>query len=74
MTDEAAPHITFLLKRRDSARDAYFSHIDPGGLTPAQKEAWKLENMALLLLLHAAQMRLEAEYELACLLNAERAA
>jgi hypothetical protein len=74
MTDGATHTHAFLTRCRDDTRAAYFAHTDPGGLTPAQKEAWQLENMGLLLLLHAAQKRLDAEFEILCLLNVERAA
>lgn len=60
--------------QRDDARENYFAHIDPGGLTPAEKRAWEYDQFALQLLLGAAQMRLDAEEKLQLLLKSEVAA
>lgn len=66
--------ITYLTDVRDDARTRYFTHVDPGGLTPAEKRAWDFENFAYLLLLQAAQIKLDAEIELQRLLDLEMAA
>jgi len=68
------PDIIELTKARNFARDAYFAHHDPGNLTPAQKHAYQYRNMALLLLLHAAQAELDAEVDMRALLSMEQAA
>lgn len=77
MSDGATIHsfaITFLETERDERRERYFSHTNPGGLTPPHQKAWEFEHFALQLLLEAAQMRLDAETEMDRLLRAERAA
>lgn len=62
------PEILRLTDARDRAASDYFSHLDPGGLRPADKQAWCLEDQALLLLLRAAQIRLNGEITLQRLL------
>lgn len=64
-----ATEILALQHLRDEARTNYFAHIDPGGLTPAQKQAWAYEHFALQLILQAAQLRLDAEAEMQLLLR-----
>lgn len=65
------PNLSALMDARDAARDQFFSHRDPGNLTPAQKSAYRYTNMALLLLLKAAQIELESELEFHALKAAE---
>lgn len=66
-------NISILMDRRDTARDRFFAHRDPGNLTPPQRLAFKYTNMAFLLLFKAAQTELEAEIEMLALLEAETA-
>ena len=68
---EARPIIDALTKARDRARENFFTHINPGNLTPAQLQAWELENTAFRDLLVAAQIRLDAEIEMHDLLDWE---
>jgi hypothetical protein len=74
MTDGATRFISFLTKHRDKARARYFAHVDPGGLTASEQNAFAYEHLALELLLKAAQCRLDTEIELQRGLEAERAA
>lgn len=60
-----------LVLARDAAALNWFTHYDPGGLRPAEKKAWKLEDRALFLLLRAAQTRLNAELNIKNLLRYE---
>lgn len=67
-------NISALQHQRDEARSNYFAHVDPGGLTPPQKQAWDYDHFALQLILQAAQLRLDAEAEMQALLQNECAA
>lgn len=69
-----AHFLSDLIDKRDAAREQYFAHRHLGNLTPAQETAFKLTNMALLLLLHAAEIELSAELELHALLATEQEA
>lgn len=71
---EQTKDILLLSARRDEAREHYFAHRDPGGLTPAAKEAFNLEHFAYQLFLAAAQTRLDAAVELHGLLMLTEAA
>lgn len=71
---DANQHLTDLIEARDSARAQFFAHRDPGNLTPSQKSAFKYRNMALLLLLKAAQLELDAELQLHALMIEDNAA
>jgi hypothetical protein len=61
--------IEALTAQRNAARDRFFAHDDPGGLTPAFLSAWQIEHDALAELLRAAQIRLDAEIEIQRLLE-----
>lgn len=67
--DEAPKQLATLRKHRNEAARNYFRHLDPGGMTPAEKVAWQIENMALALLVQAAELRLEREREMQKLLR-----
>lgn len=71
MADDTPQPIDLLIANRDHARAAFFAHGDPGNLTPAQRLAFQYRNMALLLLLKAAQIELDAELHLHALIAAE---
>ena len=68
-----ADDIQTLFAHRDAAKAQFFAHCDPGNLTPSQKTAYQFRDMALLLLLKAAQIELDAELELRDLIRAEAA-
>lgn len=57
------PNLSDLMDACDAARQQFFAHRDPGGLTPAQKRSFQYTNMALLLLFKAAQIEVEAELQ-----------
>lgn len=62
-----------LFQARDKARAAFLAHVDPGNLTPAQRRANQFRNTALLLMLKAAQLELDAELEFHALIANEAA-
>ena len=66
--------ILILTVQRDDAARRYFDHLRRGNLTPSQLTAFELQDVALRLLLKAAQIELDAEIELQTLLNVEQAA
>lgn len=70
---DGTPNLSDLIDARDTAREQFFAHRDPGNLTPSQKTAFQFRNMALLLLLKAAQIELEAELEMHALMALEAA-
>lgn len=72
MADDT-PNLSDLIDARDGARATFFAHRNPGNLTPPQKLAFKARNMALLLLLEAAQIELDAELQMHALMALEAA-
>lgn len=70
--DESTKQLAALKNRRNAAARNYFRHADPGGLTPAEKQAWQIENLALAMLVQAAELRLRDEREMQRLLRNAR--
>lgn len=73
MADDQNRFLDILFAKRDNARADYLSHCDPGNLTAAGKRAFQYRNMALLLMLKAAQLELDAELEFHALMANEAA-
>ena len=59
---------------RDEAFARCFQHTHPGNLTPAEQQAWEMDDRALWLMAEAADLRFQAALELNALLAHERAA